>query len=65
MEFKHFIFQAWKVMEFNSLSLKVIQTLRKGTVSPKNVFSPFGPQFGLKIRGGGVGPIQWIRHWVA
>jgi len=25
MEFKHFIFLAWKVMEFNSLSLKVIK----------------------------------------
>ena len=33
----------------------VIQTLRKGTVSPKKFFSPFGPQFGLKIRGGGGG----------
>ena len=24
MEFKHFIFQAWKVMKFNSRSLKVM-----------------------------------------
>ena len=37
----------------------VIQTLRKGAggaVSPKNLFSPFGPQFGLKIRGGAPSP---------
>ena len=42
----------------------VIQTLRKGergAGSPKNIFLPFGPQFGCKIRvvvemgGGGVG----------
>ena len=32
----------------------VIQTLRKGVArSPKEFFRPFGPQFGLKIRGGG------------
>ena len=30
--------------------------------SPKKFF--FGPQFGLKIRGGGPpGPLPWIRHW--
>ena len=34
----------------------VIQTLRKGAArSPKEFFRPFGPQFGLKIRGGGGG----------
>ena len=34
----------------------VIQTLRKGAArSPKEFFRPFGPQFGLKIRGGGKG----------
>ena len=26
MEFKHFIFQAWKVMELNCQSLKVMET---------------------------------------
>ena len=33
--------------------------------SPKKLFRPFGPQFGLKIRGGGrpPGPLPWIRHW--
>ena len=31
-----------------------------GAVS-KNLFGPFGPQFGLKIRGGG-GPLPWIYH---
>ena len=30
--------------------------LHKGGGSPKNIFWPFGPQFGLKIRGGGVDP---------
>ena len=31
----------------------IIQTFRKrgGLVSQKNFFGPFGPQFGLKIRG--------------
>ena len=30
----------------------------------KNFFRPFGPQFGLKIRGWGEGgPLPWIRHW--
>ena len=31
----------------------IIQTFRKrgGLVSKKNIFGPFGPQFGLKIRG--------------
>ena len=30
----------------------------------KNIFRPFGPHFGLKIWGGGVGggPLPWIRH---
>ena len=31
-----------------------------------NFFRPFGPQFGLKIRGGGCDPpvpLPWIRHW--
>ena len=27
MEFKNFIFQAWKVMEFNCRSLKVMENL--------------------------------------
>ena len=39
---------------------------RKGrTQSQKKLFRPFGPQFGLKIRGGGrpPGPLPWIRHW--
>ena len=42
---------------------------KRGTWSPKKIFfSPFGPQFGLKIRGGGrgggsPGPVPWIRHW--
>ena len=55
----------------------VIQTLRKGergAGSPKNIFLPFGPQFGCKIRvvvvvvvvvgGGGVGdgPLPLILH---
>ena len=47
----------------------VIQTLRKkagGGGSQKNFFQPFGPQFGLKIRGwGGGGPpgtLPWIYH---
>ena len=33
--------------------------------SPKNIFRPFGPQFGLKIRWGTgpPGPLPWIRHW--
>ena len=32
----------------------------------KKIFCrPFGPHFGLKIRGGGraPGPLPWIRHW--
>ena len=32
-----------------------------GEGSPENVFRPLGPQFGLKISGGGGG----IRHWLA
>ena len=32
-----------------------------GPGSPKNFFPLFGPQFGLKIRGGG-GALPWIRH---
>ena len=37
---------------------------KEGPVS-KKTFRPFGPQFGLKIRGGGrpPGPLPWIRHW--
>ena len=27
-----------------------------GGQSPKKLFGPFGPQFGLKKRGGGAGP---------
>ena len=45
----------------------VIQTLGKGEGgrSPKNFFSSFGPQFGLKISGGGAPrPLLWIRHCV-
>ena len=41
-----------------------IQTLSKeGTVS-KFFFRLFGPQFGLKIKGGGfgAGPLYWIRY---
>ena len=40
--------------------------LNKGGRSPKKFFRPFGPHFGLKIRGG-VGPpglLSWIRHWI-
>ena len=33
-----------------------------GERSPKNVFRPFGPQFGLKIRGRVPRPLPWIRH---
>ena len=29
---------------------------------PPQFFRPFGPQFGLKLRGGG--GVPWIRHWV-
>ena len=36
---------------------------RKGTGLQKKCFWPFGPQFGLKIRGGAPGPFRWIRHW--
>ena len=40
---------------------------RKGRAqSQKKLFRPFGPQFGLKIRGGGgrpPGPLPWIGHW--
>ena len=37
-----------------------------GAVSKRNIFSPFGTQFGLKIRGrhGLRGPLPLIRHWV-
>ena len=39
-----------------------IQTLRLGGVGGgKNFFPLFGPQLGLKIRGG-AGPLPWIRH---
>ena len=47
----------------------VIQTLRKGRggILPKKSFQPFGPQFGLKIRGQGAGgrppgPLPQICH---
>ena len=31
---------------------------------PKKFFRPFGPHFGLKIKGGGPpGPLPLIRHW--
>ena len=43
----------------------VIHTLRKeGRRSPKKIFLPFGPQFGLEIRGGprSPGPLPWIRN---
>ena len=37
--------------------------LDKGGWCPKNFFLPFGPLFGLKIRGDGPpGPLPWIRH---
>ena len=29
---------------------------------PKKIFSPFGPHFARKIRGGGGGRPPWIRH---
>ena len=35
-----------------------------GAGSPKRFFWPFGPQFGLKIRGRR-GSLLWICHWVA
>ena len=33
----------------------------------KKMFGPFGPQFGLRIRGGPEPPwpLPWIRHWFA
>ena len=34
-----------------------------GERSPENVFRPFGPQFGLKISGGG--GEGGSRHWLA
>ena len=37
-----------------------------GAGLPKNFFRAFGPQFGLKVRGGGVlvpRLLPWIRHW--
>ena len=40
----------------------VIQTLREGDRSQKIFFQPFGPQFGLNIRGG-PGSLPWIHHW--
>ena len=40
----------------------VIQTLREGDLSQKIFLQPFGPQFGLNIRGG-PGPLPWIHHW--
>ena len=34
-----------------------------GGGNQKTFFWPFGPQFGLKLRGGGPpGPLPWIRH---
>ena len=33
----------------------------KNLASKKKTFQPFGPQFGLKIRGG-ARPLPWIRH---
>ena len=35
-----------------------------GGVSAKKLFGPFGPQFGLRIRGGPEPPwpLPWIRH---
>ena len=42
--------------------LAVIQTLKGGgAVSNKN-FRSFGPQFGLKIGGGGGAGLPWIGH---
>ena len=39
----------------------------RGGWSQKNFFPPFGPKFGLKIRGesGSLGPLPCIRHWTA
>ena len=39
--------------------------IRRGGAVSKNIFRLFGPQFWLKIRGGGGthGPLPWIRHW--
>ena len=38
----------------------------KGAPVSKRFFQPYGPQFGLKIRGasGPPGPLTWIRHLV-
>ena len=37
----------------------------RGKQSQKFSFLPFGPQFGLKMRGRGEppGPLPWIRNW--
>ena len=41
--------------------------IRGGGWSQKNFFPPFGPKFGLKIRGepGSPWPLPCIRHWTA
>ena len=38
----------------------------RGTPVSKKFFRPFGPQFGLKIKGGSRGPgsLPWIRQWL-
>ena len=38
----------------------------RGRPSPKDFFRPYGPQFGLKTKGGvgPPGPLTWIRHLV-
>ena len=41
--------------------------MRGGSSLPKKIFRRFGPQFGLKIRGGGSGGpgyLPWIRQWL-
>ena len=39
---------------------------KRGPGLQKKFFRPFGPQFGLRLRGGGEGggwALSWIRHW--
>ena len=42
---------------------KITWILKGGGGLQENFLRPFGPQFGLRIRGGGLpGPLPWIRH---